>query len=192
MILPCSTTHTDHNTGQEMQEILRLTSKTAVLAVALLCSSSVTPTLAQDAAQPTAPPPAPWGARCSSDARTSTPDCVVEQRVVMSNTGQLLTAVTIRIPPDTKEPVMLIQTPFGLNLPAGVKLAIDDAPIATLPLQTCDAGGCYAAQVVSADFLAALERGNNLTVTFQDTAKRDIPVPVSLNGFTAAYQKIQG
>lgn len=110
----------------------------------------------------------------------------------MSNTGQLLVAVSIRIPPDTHEPVLLIQTPFGLHLPAGLKLAIDDVAITSLPLQTCDGNGCYAAQVVSAELLGSLQRGNNLTVTFQDTTKRDIAVPVSLNGFTAAYQKIQG
>lgn len=150
--------------------------------------------LAQEAAapaSPTAPPPAPWGARCASESRTASQDCVVEQRVVMSNTGQLLAAITVRVPPDTGTPVMMIQTPFGLYLPAGLKLAIDDVPMATLPLQTCDSGGCYAAQVVAPELLAALKRGNNLSVTFQDSAQRDIPVPVSLNGFTAAFERIQ-
>jgi invasion protein IalB len=114
----------------------------------------------------------------------------MEQRVVMSNTGQLLAGVTIRMPADSQTPVLMIRTPFGLNLPAGLKLAIDDRPVATLPLQTCDGGGCYAGEVVSAELLEALKRGTTLSVTFQDTTQRDIAVPVSLNGFTAAYDKI--
>lgn len=176
-----------------MQGIIGLVVGSVTFGLLVPAAFGLAPVLGQDAAtQPTPPPPAPWGARCASESRGAVPDCVVEQRVVMSNTGQLLVAVSIRIPPDTKEPVMLIQTPFGLHLPAGLKLAIDDAAIATLPLQTCDSNGCYAAQVVSADLLGSLRRGNNLTVTFQDTAKRDIAVPVSLNGFTVAYQKIQG
>jgi invasion protein IalB len=143
------------------------------------------------AAEPAPPPPAPWGARCASTARTTAPDCVIEQRVVLSNSGQLLAAVTVRLPPDSTTPVMMIQTPFGLHLPAGLKLAIDDKPIETLPLQTCDGGGCYAGNVVSPELLAALKQGTTLSITFQDAAQRDIAVPVSLNGFTAAYEKIQ-
>jgi invasion protein IalB len=116
---------------------------------------------------------------------------VIEQRVVLSNSGQLLAAVTIRLPPDSSTPVMMIQTPFGLNLPAGLKLAIDEKPFETLPLQTCDGGGCYAGNVVSPELLGALKQGTTLSITFQDSAQRDIAVPVSLNGFTAAYEKIQ-
>ncbi len=111
--------------------------------------------------------------------------------MVIANSGQLLAAVTIRVPPETGAPVMMIQTPFGLHLPAGLKLAIDTTPVATLPLQTCDGAGCYAAQVVSPDVIDALKRGSSLSVTFQDTTQRDIPVPVSLKGFTAAYEAIQ-
>lgn len=169
--------------------------KPALAAAALLCAGMVGTVSAQDAAPaatPTAPPPpAPWGARCASDARTTAPDCVIEQRVVLSNSGQLLTAVTVRMPPDSMTPVMMIQTPFGLHLPAGLKIAVDDKPLVTLPLQTCDAGGCYAGEVVTPELLAALKQGTNLTVTFQDAAQRDIAVPVSLNGFTTAYEKIQ-
>ncbi|OEO32667.1 hypothetical protein VW23_010345 [Devosia insulae DS-56] len=154
--------------------------------------SGAWPAIAQEpAARPESPPPAPWGARCASDARAGALDCVVEQRVVVSNTGQLLTAVTVRIPPDTKAPVMMIQTPFGLHLPAGLKVAVDGTAFATLPLQTCDGGGCYAGDAVGSELLAALKRGVTLTITFQDAQQRDIAVPVSLNGFTAAYDKIQ-
>lgn len=117
-------------------------------------------------------------------------DCVMEQRVVMSNTGQLLAAVTVRMPADSQTPVLMVRTPFGLHLPAGLKLAVDDNPVAALPLQTCDGSGCYAGDVVSAELLEALKRGTTLSVTFQDTTQRDIAVPVSLNGFSAAYAKI--
>lgn len=115
----------------------------------------------------------------------------MEQRVVMSNSGQLLAAVTVRMPADSQTPVLMIRTPFGLHLPAGLKLAVDDQPVVTLPLQTCDASGCYAGDVITPELLAALKQGTTLSVTFQDTAQRDIAVPVSLNGFSAAYDRIQ-
>lgn len=175
-----------------MQQSLRLTRSHALSGAVLLLLSGAWPAIGQEAAAaPEAPPPAPWGARCASEARSSAPDCVIEQRVVISSTGQLLAAVTVRIPPDSAAPAMMIQTPFGLHLPAGLKVAIDGTPLTTLPLQTCDGGGCYAGQVISPELLAALKRGVTLSVTFQDAGQRDIAVPVSLNGFTVAYEKIQ-
>lgn len=140
---------------------------------------------------PAAPPPAPWGTQCSGEDRTKALDCRLDQRVVLSTTGQLLTAVTVRLSPDGTEPVMMIQTPFGLFLPAGLRLAVDGAEVTTLPLQTCDAGGCYAGSTVSAELLAAMQRGATLTVTFQDVQKNDIAVPVSLLGFSEAYSRIR-
>lgn len=176
-----------------MRTALRFIRSCALPGVLLLpmagAGSAASQETVADAASP--PAPAPWGARCASDGRTTTPDCVIEQRVVLSNNGQLLAAVTVRLPPDSPTPVMMIQTPFGLNLLAGLKLAIDDTPVETLQLQTCDGGGCYAGKVVSPELLGALKQGTTLSITFQDAAQRDIAVPVSLNGFTAAYEKIQ-
>lgn len=188
----CSTTFaTSAIRSTDMQQRLQPIRYAALSGAVLLSMLSGSPATAQEAAAPQAPPPAPWGARCASDARSSAPDCVVEQRVVISNTGQLLAAVTVRIPPGETTPVMMIQTPFGLHLPAGLKVAIDGTQFGTLPLQTCDGTGCYAGQTVSPELLAALKNGVTLSITVQDAAQRDITVPVSLNGFTVAYEKIQ-
>jgi invasion protein IalB len=175
----------------DMQQSLRQIRRTALSGAILLSMLSEFPAAAQEAAAPEAPPPAPWGARCASDARSSTPDCVVEQRVIVSNTGQLLAAVSVRMPPGGSTPAMMIQTPFGLYLPAGVKVDIDGTGFGNLPLQTCDGTGCYAGQAVSPELLTALKNGVTLSITVQDAAQRDITVPVALNGFTAAYEKIQ-
>lgn len=171
---------------------IRTVQRAAVVA-ALFVAGISSPVLAQAGAggEGAAPAPAPWGATCSSSGRGTPPDCVMEQRVVMSNSGQLLAAVTVRMPADSQTPVLMIRTPFGLHLPAGLKLAVDDQPVVTLPLQTCDASGCYAGDVITPELLAALKQGTTLSVTFQDTAQRDIAVPVSLNGFSAAYDRIQ-
>ena len=145
----------------------------------------------QPPAEAAAPAPAPWAARCLSEGRGSALDCVMEQRVVMSNTGQLLAAITIRMPAGSTSPVMMIQTPYGLYLPAGLKLAVGEQSFDALPLQTCDNQGCYAGEQVSEAMLTAMKGGESLQITFQDQGRRDINVPVSLLGFTAAIEKIQ-
>jgi len=77
--------------------------------------------------QAAASQPPPWGSRCVALARESALDCLVEQKLIVANTGQLVGAVTIRIPGDTKQPVLMIQTPIGLYLPAGVTVDVDGA-----------------------------------------------------------------
>lgn len=141
------------------------------------------------AAPAAAPGPAPWEASCNGGGRREALNCRIEQRVVMSNTGQLLTAVSVQLPADASQPTMLIQTPLGLSLPAGLKLSIDENEVLSLPLRTCEASGCYADTPVSDDLVAAMQRGQTLTVTFEDVRQNQIGVPVSLFGFTAALEK---
>ena len=163
---------------------------TAVLTLGLAA-----PALGQAEGAPAAPAeqpaPQPWGARCSGQDRTQTLDCLIEQRVVLSNTGQLLTAVTVRLPPDSGAPVMMVHTPLGLFLPAGLRITIDGAELATMALQTCDTQGCYAGDPVTPEVLTAMQRGETMTVTFQDLQRQDIAVPVSLLGFTDAFARIK-
>jgi invasion protein IalB len=135
--------------------------------------------------------PAPWAARCTGEGRAGPLDCVMEQRVVITNTSQLLAGITIRQPPGGAAPVMMIQVPYGLYLPAGLKLVADGRPFDTLPLQTCNDQGCFAGSTVSAELLAALKAGTTLEVTMQDQSQRDVTVPVSLSGFSDAFTRIQ-
>jgi len=137
------------------------------------------------------PQPPQWVSRCASDARQGSLECAVEQVVYLSKTGQLVAAVTIRVPADTRQPTMAVQVPVGLYLPAGVGLRIDDGKPLVLALQTCDLKGCYAATPVSPALLAELKAGKMLTVSFQNLNKESIKIPLQLANFAEAYQRIQ-
>jgi len=158
-------------------------------------------------AAPTPPPPAQearpqnaggqnvlagrWISRCSSEGRSATLDCVVEQNAVVTQTGQLLLAVTVRVPADTRQPVMMIHGPVGLFLPAGMSIQIDAGKPQQISLQTCDQRGCYAGMQMPADMIAAMKAGKRFAVSFQNMAKEDISVPFSLESFAQAYQRIE-
>jgi invasion protein IalB len=146
---------------------------------------------AQEQQQATQPEPAPWAVRCVSESRGGPVDCMLEQRVVVSGTNQLLVGASVYLRANASLPQLVLQTPLGLHLPAGVKVAVDDRELQTLPLRTCDAGGCYAELTLEAQAVVLLKQGNNMTVTFKDLSEREIPVPVSLKGFTAAFDKSQ-
>jgi invasion protein IalB len=97
----------------------------------------------------------------------------------------------VRVPTDTHQPVMMVQLPVGLYLPAGLNLQVDDGKPQPIPLQTCDVKGCYAGTQISAELIASLKTGKRLTLTFQNLAKNNVVVPIALDNFADAYQRIQ-
>lgn len=163
--------------------------------------SRAAPRAAQTAPTPTpapsetpaanAPAQPGWAARCSSASREAPLECAIEQSAVLSKTGQTVTLVNIRVPSDTHTPVILVQLPLGLNLPVGAKLQVDDGKTVELPIQTCEARGCYASIPIAPDLLAALKSGKQLKVAFQNLNKETIAIPMPLTDFATAYDKIK-
>jgi len=144
-----------------------------------------------DGAAANAPPPPGWVARCSSASRGAPLECAIEQTAVLTKTGQLIVLINVRVPAETRAPVAIVQLPLGLNLPAGARLQVDDGKSSDLPIQTCEARGCYANVPVAPDLLAAMKSGKQLKISFQNLAKETITIPMLLTDFAAAYEKIK-
>ena len=151
---------------------------------------------------PAAAPAAPQGdaasgnntglvARCTSASRDAPLECAMEQTAVLTKTGQLIVLVNIRVPGDTRTPVALVQLPLGLNLPAGAKLQVDDGKAVDVPIQTCEARGCYINAPIAADVLAQLKSGKQLKVSFQNLGKETISIPMPLADFATVYDRIK-
>ncbi len=142
-----------------------------------------------------APAPAPaapgWVSRCTAQARQGPLDCVVEENVVMNNTGQLVVGFSVRVPSDTRAPVVLVRLPLGLYLPAGLKLQVDEGKALSFPLQTCDGAGCYVGMPLDAALLAEMKTGKQLKTTFQNLQRNEVNVQLPLSGFAESYAKIQ-
>lgn len=132
-----------------------------------------------------------WISTCQGPGRAAELECQMEQRAVISGSGQLIGSITIRVPSQTRKPVLMIRGPLGLSLAGGVRVDVDDGAPLALPLQTCDAGGCYAGAPVSDDLLAAMFKGQKLNVTFENLSKEPIKLPMSLTGFSATYGRIK-
>ena len=140
---------------------------------------------------PAAPAQPGWAARCSSPSRDAPLECAMEQNAIFTKTGQLVVLVNIRVPGDTRAPILLVQMPLGLNLPAGIKLQIDEGKLTDLPIQTCESRGCYATIPLPADVLAALRSGQQMKLSFQTMNKEPVVIPMPLGDFAAAYDKIK-
>jgi invasion protein IalB len=145
---------------------------------------------AQDnnAAQQTPLKASGWSLRC--DAVGQGLACKATQAIRLSNTNQLLLSVSVTAPPGGGNPGLLVQLPHRISNQAGVTISTDDGPAETLQIQTCDTEGCYVAESMGADGVAAMRGGNRMLVVFQDLNKQKITVPVPLQGFTAVYNKL--
>ncbi|HEX7921695.1 MAG TPA: invasion associated locus B family protein [Bradyrhizobium sp.] len=132
-----------------------------------------------------------WVARCTSASRDAPLECAMEQTAVLTKTGQLIVLVNIRVPGDTRAPAALIQLPLGLNLPVGAKLQVDDGKAVDVPIQTCEARGCYINAPIAPDVLAQLRTGKQLKVSFQNLSKETISIPMPLADFATVYDRIK-
>jgi invasion protein IalB len=150
-----------------------------------------TPSPSPQADAAATPPQPGWIARCASASRDAPLECAIEQNAVLTKTGQVIVVVNIRIAPDTRAPIALVQLPLGLNLPAGAKVQVDDGKTVDLQIQTCEQRGCYANTPITPDLLAALRSGKQFKVSFQNLAKETITIPMPLADFAPAYDKIK-
>jgi invasion protein IalB len=164
-----------------------------------------TPPTAQaaPAPQPTAPATSPqpkaqapkagpgWAVNCKSGAKEKELECRMSQTVVVKQTGKVLTNVAFRIPVDTKKPEIIVQLPLGVNLPAGATFQADENVPQQMAFKACDRNGCYASTPVSPEVLAVLRKAKQLKIGFQNLAQKPITVPLSLDGFGDAFDKMQ-
>jgi invasion protein IalB len=135
--------------------------------------------------------PIPWTSTCTSSGRGLALGCAAQQRAFLNKTRRLIGMITIRVPAETKKPVMMIQTPHGLFLPAGVNVDVDGDMVQNYPFQSCNGNGCYVGFPISDEFLARMFKGGRLNVTFQYLNKKRMTLPMSLVGFSEAYGRIK-
>ena len=107
-------------------------------------------------------------------------------------TRQRVLSVAVRMPADTKKPVLLMQLPLGVYLPAGATLQIGKEEAKTLPFTACDQGGCIAEYAVTDAELGAIAKGADLKISAQGAVQRKpFTLTVPAIGFAAAYAKIK-
>lgn len=168
--------------------------RSAVVAVALASALA-----GAAGAQETAPPPAAaepakpataWVVNCSSGTTGTALECQITQNLTESKTGQRVLTLTVRRQLEGGY-AMLVALPHGLYIPAGVIYQIDAGEKKTTAIQTSDQNGAYAVVPLDDPTIAALKGGTNLNVGMESLNRSPVVIPASLNGFTAAFDKIK-
>jgi len=161
-------------TGERMNNLMIAT------AMALACAG---PALAQqDDAAPTGPN---WLVNCSNQADAERLDCAASQSVVVVESGARLLTAIFAVTVD-EGAVLSMVLPFGLDLTAGVAMAVDGPALPDVPVNTCDAEACYARIAVDDAAIGTLREGSVMTVGLRNVQDQTVDMELTLSGFSAA------
>jgi len=130
-----------------------------------------------------------WRVACVSDGETDR--CSMLQNQVSKDSGQRVMSVELTAP-NANGLQGIVLMPFGLALAKGISISIDDAPAdATFGFSTCVPQGCVVPVQFNADMIGKLKNGGTLKIsgTVLDSGEA-ITISSSLNGFTAAYNRL--
>lgn len=131
-----------------------------------------------------------WTLACPGDGNTGEngTGCRVVQGLTMKDSDRrILTVEAGRV---GQRPVMVVTTPLGVALPAGVALKVDEDEQTDRPYATCVPQGCRASFPLDEGLLPILKRGLEMRIGFKDSRGETVVIPVSLKGFTAAWTQL--
>ena len=131
----------------------------------------------------------PWAVTCRKNDNGAATGCQLSQHVLIKKTGQRLLSVIVEPRPTKSGLSLLFIMSHGVLLPPGI--AVDAPGIEQIQLRyrLSDKDGVYAATELTDKLLNIMKSGNELKVTVVAASRQRVAIPVSLNGFTAAFTK---
>jgi invasion protein IalB len=127
---------------------------------------------------------------CTPGADPAKSTCQMVRVVYVEETGQPIVSITIRPQAEDRRMGMLLALPHGLYFPPGLSITVDHGETTNVAIQTSDKNGAYAALPLSDDLIEAMKLGKELNISMRFADGRDVVVPLTLDGFTAAYDKL--
>lgn len=164
--------------------------KSLIFIAALAVSSTG---VAQEAKKPAVKKPvASWLVNCNPINDGASMLCQMSQTFNDAKSKKRIMAISIRPQPadKAKRPLMVLALPHGLHFPSGANFKVDDQPAVPIALLTSDQNGVYSSTSLGPKTIAAMKKGNAITITMYAAENKPLAIPVSLVGFTAAFGKI--
>jgi invasion protein IalB len=127
-----------------------------------------------------------WSIACQPN-QAGQSECLMFQDIIADGTDQSIMRVTVV---KTPRSALIVTTPLGVILPQGLILAIDQQEASRMQYQICIEPGCRAQIDLAPELVQRLKSGVGATVTIVGPNGQPIAVPVSLKGFTAAYDAL--
>jgi invasion protein IalB len=148
------------------------------------------PAPAAPAPQAAAAPPqlmySPWIKVCGKGPETNN-----KQVCVLTKDGRLENGMPVAIvqlfEPEGEPKVMRVTVPLGMQLQHGTRMIIDQGQPAQEPYKICFPVGCMADYPVTDATIAAMKKGQQITLQAINMQGTPISLPLPLNDFAKAY-----
>ena len=123
---------------------------------------------------------------CNADPASGKELCLTIQEI-RADTGQFIASATIRtVAGDTKKS-LITAVPPGMLLQPGLRVQIDDGEQSEIKYGICYPNACYGELEINDDFIAKLKAGGKLTLTTLNQQAKPVNFPMTLAGFTKAF-----
>lgn len=100
-----------------------------------------------------------------------------------------LVNIFIRKVKGQSDPLAFVKVPLGVNLLAGLGMAVDKKEIAQVPYTVCDPAGCNAIVALKKDLVNKMKKGQKLQIGMLYGSK-EIVLSASLSGVTKALNEL--
>lgn len=191
--------------------LVRRSARLMLLPVALMLMAAQAPAPATEPPAGTPPtdpnaPPVPqfsvnqpfgdWAVRCALTTVKSPAPCDVIQLTVNQDTKQRIMSFSLAYVPSRDAYAMQIIVPTGVALARGLTVLSGDRPLNNIKYSRCERDGCYVELLVDTPTVAAMSaaggEGKSTNVTVVTYGQfMDINLPVSLNGFPEALNRMR-
>jgi invasion protein IalB len=110
------------------------------------------------------------------------------QNIVVAESGQLITGVSmIELKGKVNRKIFQITVPSGRMLPPGIGLQVDGGQTRKIDYMICLPDRCIGEVALTDELIGTFKRGQQLTLTSINFQNQPNPIPLSLAGFTAAF-----
>lgn len=133
-----------------------------------------------------------WSLKCDRFEGDREGSCYMSQRILLRGSSKTLVDVAVGYFFSAEDPAAIFTLPLGIYLPTGTTVKVDDTDAIHLTIERCDGGGCQAGLVLNKALRDRFKKGKMARIMFQDARGKNVSVPISLLGFTAAMDEITG
>ncbi|MCN4145024.1 MAG: invasion associated locus B family protein [Thiohalomonas sp.] len=131
-----------------------------------------------------------WTVICEKLPKSQQEVCNIFQNVT-NDKDKVVMQIAIGYPPGKSEPQVLITLPLGVLLPPGIEFKGGTAEAIRAPFGVCVKNGCVAVVPLDASIIKGMKAGTKGSIKFAAAQKKIIEIPVSLSGFTAAFNSLK-
>jgi len=127
-----------------------------------------------------------WVRVCQKTKDNTKEGCSIKEDVLAEN-GAFLASVAIQEVTGEQHRQLIITTPLGMALQAGMLVRIDNEKVVPAKFGTCLVNGCFAGLDISMDMINNMKKGKNIFVTVKNIQGAALDLTVPLTTLAKAY-----